>query len=203
MDCDSMTNGFDVDAALAIIAEHDAAKPCPNVVVTDGAAYCRLAETTVAALHEEIAGLKGLSIQNDSIIAAKNAEIEEIGNWRATFQLLGGTPEIAWQFYKGVETQKIVQQYRADDAEALITEKDKALRACRAYMPIMQPNETRTELEAALALTPADMGKELAALREDKARLDELLAHHEVVWMPAGIQIKTRGEIDAAKKGQS
>jgi hypothetical protein len=45
------------------------------------------------------------------------ARAEAAEQWMHTFNVLGGTPEIAWQFYKGMETQKIVQQYRADDAE--------------------------------------------------------------------------------------
>jgi hypothetical protein len=56
------------------------------------------------------------------------ARSEAAEQWQHTFGGLGGTPEIAWAFYKGLENNKIAWQQRAEDAEALVAEleRDKA-----------------------------------------------------------------------------
>ena len=54
---------------------------------------------------------------------------EAAEHWQHTFAGLGGTPEIAWAFHKGLENNKIAWQLRAEDAEARVTEleRDNAL----------------------------------------------------------------------------
>jgi hypothetical protein len=51
-----------------------------------------------------------------------NARAEAAEQWQHTFAGLGGTPEIAWAFYKGLENNKIAWQQRAEDAEARVAE---------------------------------------------------------------------------------
>jgi chromosome segregation ATPase len=51
-----------------------------------------------------------------------NARAEAAEQWQHTFAGLGGTPEIAWAFYKGLENNKIAWQQRAEAAEARVAE---------------------------------------------------------------------------------
>ena len=50
------------------------------------------------------------------------ARSEAAEQWQHTFGGLGGTPEIAWAFHKGLENNKIAWQQRAEAAEARVTE---------------------------------------------------------------------------------
>ena len=50
------------------------------------------------------------------------ARAEAAEQWQHTFAGLGGTPEIAWAFYKGLENNKIAWQQHAEAAEARVTE---------------------------------------------------------------------------------
>jgi hypothetical protein len=50
------------------------------------------------------------------------ARAEAAEQWQHTFGGLGGTPEIAWAFYKGLENNKIAWQQRAEAAEARVAE---------------------------------------------------------------------------------
>jgi len=53
---------------------------------------------------------------------------EAAEKWQWTFGGLGGTPEIAWAFYKGLEDNKIAWQQKAEAAEALVAELREALK---------------------------------------------------------------------------
>jgi len=50
------------------------------------------------------------------------ARAEAAEQWQHTFAGLGGTPQIAWAFYKGLEDNKIAWQQRAEAAEARVAE---------------------------------------------------------------------------------
>ncbi|AHF94043.1 hypothetical protein OPIT5_04005 [Opitutaceae bacterium TAV5] len=76
------------------------------------------------------------------------ALVAELREWRDTFSLLGGTPGIAWEFYKGLESVKIA-------TEALAVELREALQMANPFVPCHEHSETRKLVEAALARTPA------------------------------------------------
>jgi hypothetical protein len=59
------------------------------------------------------------------------ARAEAAEQWQHTFAGLGGTPEISWAFYKGLENNKIAWQLRAEDAEARVAELETELGEAR------------------------------------------------------------------------
>ncbi len=80
--------------------------------------------------------------------------------------------DVAFARYRDYEAMK----ERAEAAEALVAEKDKALNDAAAYIDDCGAqagaNGAIEDIHAALALTPAGMATELSALRKDKARLE-------------------------------
>jgi hypothetical protein len=106
------------------------------------------------------------------------ARAEAAEQWQHTFAGLGGTPEIAWGFYKGLENNKIAWQKRAEAAKALVEELRVALKAVSRRAPIMGSTgdyregqkdalqAVREQAATALAKTPESVCAELARLRE-------------------------------------
>ena len=107
---------------------------------------------------------------------------ESAEKWKWTFGGLGGTPEIAWAFYKGLENNKIAWQEKAEAAEALVAELREALADMRSlYSQFSINGVLYKKVEAALAKTPADMGAEMAKLRGFYSEIVKVLGHDLVL----------------------
>jgi hypothetical protein len=85
------------------------------------------------------------------------ARAEAAEKWKWTFGGLGGTPEIAWAFYKGLENNKIAWQEKAEAAEALVGELEAEINQARrawlgddyGHLPLIEAMEKyRTDVEA-------------------------------------------------------
>jgi hypothetical protein len=101
---------------------------------------------------------------------AEQASAEAAEQWQHTFAGLGGTPEIAWAFYKGLEDNKIAWQQRAEDAEARVAELETELGEARqaGSMIAKECGEAQAQARVAEARV-AELKLELNAARLSEA----------------------------------
>ena len=128
------------------------------------------------------------------------ARAEAAEKWKWTFGGLGGTPEIAWAFYKGLENNKIAWQEKAEAAEALVAELQAEInRARRAWLgddyghlPLVDAMEKyRADVEARIAELEADIARESAhralsdsQLAQAERRMARLVAAGNMMRVP-------------------
>jgi hypothetical protein len=99
-------------------------------------------------------------MKNEQDYDQMKARAESAEKWKWTFGGLGGTPEIAWAFYKGLENNKIAWQEKAEAAEVLVGELEAEINQARrawlgddyGHLPLIAAMEKyRADVEARVA----------------------------------------------------